>query len=199
MRRPTAFRSAEIAPVSARLCLHRGRRHQSVEGRWRVSAGPTGAFRPGFRQDGRAGGGAGAGRRAADRASTGRSPILSCTLREDHYGVLTEALVIDKTPERVLLRAEPGHDWTGAASAAGWSTRRGRAPGLPCGTPGSIRSGSPGRRELTIELGASRGAFRRFPGTRAELRTGRPWASRASSGWRRRKTRPSRRRERSVH
>ena len=27
----------------------------------------------------------------------GTSPILSCTLREDHYGVLTEVLVIDKT------------------------------------------------------------------------------------------------------
>ena len=25
------------------------------------------------------------------------SPVLSCTLREDHYGVLTEVLVIDKT------------------------------------------------------------------------------------------------------
>lgn len=27
-------------------------------------------------------------------------PVLSCTLREDHYGVLTEALVIDKTQNR---------------------------------------------------------------------------------------------------
>ena len=27
-------------------------------------------------------------------------PVLSCTLREDHYGVLTEALVIDKTRNR---------------------------------------------------------------------------------------------------
>ncbi len=26
-----------------------------------------------------------------------KDPVLSCTLREDHYGVLTEALVIDKT------------------------------------------------------------------------------------------------------
>lgn len=26
-----------------------------------------------------------------------RDPVLSCTLREDHYGVLTEALIIDKT------------------------------------------------------------------------------------------------------
>ena len=27
-------------------------------------------------------------------------PVLSCTLREDHYGVLTEALVIDKTQNK---------------------------------------------------------------------------------------------------
>ena len=27
----------------------------------------------------------------------GETPVLSCTLREDHYGVLTEVLVIDKT------------------------------------------------------------------------------------------------------
>ena len=25
------------------------------------------------------------------------SPVLACTLREDHYGVLSEALIIDKT------------------------------------------------------------------------------------------------------
>ena len=35
----------------------------------------------------------------------------------------------------------------GAASAAGWSTPRGRAPGPPCGTPGNTRSGGPGRRK----------------------------------------------------
>lgn len=29
-----------------------------------------------------------------------RDPVLSCTLREDHYGVLTEALVIDKTQNK---------------------------------------------------------------------------------------------------
>ena len=28
---------------------------------------------------------------------SGETPVLSCTLREDHYGVLTEVLVIDKT------------------------------------------------------------------------------------------------------
>ena len=29
-------------------------------------------------------------------------PVLSCTLREDHYGVLTEALVIDKTQNQAF-------------------------------------------------------------------------------------------------
>jgi len=30
----------------------------------------------------------------------GSAPVLACTLREDHYGVLTEVLVIDKTQNR---------------------------------------------------------------------------------------------------
>ena len=30
------------------------------------------------------------------------NPVLSCTLREDHYGVLTEALVIDKTQNQAF-------------------------------------------------------------------------------------------------
>ena len=46
--------------------------------------------------------------------------------------------------------------------------------------------------ELTIELGLA-GCFPAFPWN------WRPWASPASTGWPRRKTRPPRRRERSVH
>ena len=38
---------------------------------------------------------------AGRTVSIGESdPVLACTLREDHYGVLTEALVIDKTQNR---------------------------------------------------------------------------------------------------
>ncbi len=55
-----------------------------------------GGFSPRFSRDGKLlaapekGGG--------KRFSIGEGdPVLSCTLREDHYGVLTEALVIDKT------------------------------------------------------------------------------------------------------
>lgn len=55
-----------------------------------------GGFSPRFRRDGLLVAAPGAGRRAADRHRRDQ-PILSCTLREDHYGVLTEVLVIDKT------------------------------------------------------------------------------------------------------
>lgn len=55
-----------------------------------------GGFSPRFAQDGRL--------IAAPERESGRyltigddAPVLSCALREDHYGVLTEALVIDKT------------------------------------------------------------------------------------------------------
>jgi len=34
---------------------------------------------------------------------SGTDPVLACTLREDHYGVLTEALVIDKTQNKSFL------------------------------------------------------------------------------------------------
>ena len=51
--------------------------------------------------------------------------------------------------------------------------------------------------ELTIELGLA-GCFPAFPGDTVRLELG-PWASPASTGWPRRKTRPPRRRERSVH
>ena len=77
------------------LCLHRGRRHQSVEGVGGFLPDLWG-FSPRFRRDGLL--------VAAPERDDGRrividgtSPILSCTLREDHYGVLTEVLVIDKT------------------------------------------------------------------------------------------------------
>ena len=34
-------------------------------------------------------------------------PVLACTLREDHYGVLTEALVIDKTQNAACSVTNP--------------------------------------------------------------------------------------------
>ena len=37
-----------------------------------------------------------------------KDPVLSCSLREDHYGVLTEALVIDKTRNRSYSVKDPG-------------------------------------------------------------------------------------------
>ena len=66
---------------------------------WRALEGfcrTYGGFSPRFSRDGKL--------LAAPEGNGGRrlsigegDPVLSCTLREDHYGVLTEVLVIDKT------------------------------------------------------------------------------------------------------
>ena len=54
-----------------------------------------GGFSPRFSREGAL---LAAPERAGRTISIGeKDPVLSCTLREDHYGVLTEALVIDKT------------------------------------------------------------------------------------------------------
>ena len=54
-----------------------------------------GGFSPRFARDGKL---LAAPRRAGTRLRVGEGDaVLSCTLREDHYGVLTEVLVIDKT------------------------------------------------------------------------------------------------------
>lgn len=55
-----------------------------------------GGFSPRFSRDGKLL--AAPERKGGKRLSIGDGdPVLSCTLREDHYGVLTEVLVIDKT------------------------------------------------------------------------------------------------------
>ena len=69
---------------------------------WRALEGfcrTYGGFSPRFSRDGKL--------LAAPEGNGGRrlsigegDPVLSCTLREDHYGVLTEALVIDKTQNK---------------------------------------------------------------------------------------------------
>ena len=92
---PYGISSAEIAPVSADSVYTVA----AGTSQWKALEGfcrTYGGFSPRFRRDGLL--------VAAPERDDGRrividgtSPILSCTLREDHYGVLTEVLVIDKT------------------------------------------------------------------------------------------------------
>ena len=92
---PYGISCAEIAPVSADSVYTVA----AGTSQWKALEGfcrTYGGFSPRFRRDGLL--------VAAPERDDGRrividgtSPILSCTLREDHYGVLTEVLVIDKT------------------------------------------------------------------------------------------------------
>lgn len=126
-----------------------------------------GGFSPRFSRDGRllavpeAGGG--------KRFSIGEGdPVLSCALREDHYGVLTEVLVIDKT--RNASYSVKNEDMI----------RRGGQCRRVVYTPGQstwdamrytgeyqIRRSGEDERTVTVRLP---GSFLAFPGDRVDLR-----------------------------
>ena len=96
----------------------------------------------------------------------GTSPILSCTLREDHYGVLTEVLVIDR-PKRVPQRAEldlprPGIQCRRVVYTTGQSTWAAMR------YTGEYQIRRSREEELTIELGLA-GCFPAFPGDTVRL------------------------------
>ena len=95
------------------------------------------------------------------------SPVLNCRIREDHYGVLTEALVIDKrqnvsysvkNPEMIAKGGQcrrvvytPGQStWAAMRYTGEYQIRRSR------------------EEELTIELGLA-GCFPAFPGDTVRL------------------------------
>ena len=92
---PYGIPSAEITPVSADSVYTVA----SGTSQWKALENfcrTYGGFSPRFRRDGWL--------LASPEQDNGRrivinddSPVLSCVLREDHYGVLTEVLVIDKT------------------------------------------------------------------------------------------------------
>ena len=92
---PYGITAAEIAPVSATSTYTVA----SGTSQWKALENfcrTYGEFSPRFRRDGLLlAVPEGAGERLLSLDDS--SPVLSCTLREDHYGVLTEVLVIDKT------------------------------------------------------------------------------------------------------
>ena len=91
---PYGISAAEIAPVSASSVYTVA----SGTSQWKALGSfcrTYGGFSPRFRRDGwLLAAPEEDGRRIVIDGSV---PVLSCTLREDHYGVLTEVLVIDKT------------------------------------------------------------------------------------------------------
>ena len=97
----------------------------------------------------------------------GTSPILSCTLREDHYGVLTEVLVIDKT--RNVSYSVQNRDMLDR----GGQCRRvvytpGQSTWAAMRYTGEYQIRQSREEELTIELGLA-GCFPAFPGDTVRL------------------------------
>lgn len=82
---------AEVRPASAYTVAAGSSQWKAVESFCRACGG----FVPRFSREGEL---LASPEQAGRTLSIGEGdPVLSCTLREDHYGVLTEALVIDKT------------------------------------------------------------------------------------------------------
>ena len=125
-----------------------------------------GGFSPRFSRDGKL--------LAAPEKDGGRrimigyeDPVLSCTLREDHYGVLTEVLVIDKT--RNVSYSVQNRDMLDR----GGQCRRvvytpGQSTWAAMRYTGEYQIRQSREEELTIELGLA-GCFPAFPGDTVRL------------------------------
>ena len=162
---PYGISSAEIAPVSADSVYTVA----AGTSQWKALEGfcrTYGGFSPRFRRDGLL--------VAAPERDDGRrividgtSPILSCTLREDHYGVLTEVLVIDKT--RNVSYSVQNRDMLDR----GGQCRRvvytpGQSTWAAMRYTGEYQIRRSREEELTIELGLA-GCFPAFPGDTVRL------------------------------
>lgn len=162
---PYGITAAEIAPVSATSVYTVA----SGTSQWKALESfcrTYGGFAPRFRQDGLL--------VAAPERDDGRrividgtSPILSCTLREDHYGVLTEVLVIDKT--RNVSYSVQNRDMLDR----GGQCRRvvytpGQSTWAAMRYTGEYQIRRSREEELTIELGLA-GCFPAFPGDMVRL------------------------------
>lgn len=124
-----------------------------------------GGFAPTFLPDGRL---VAAPPQAGRRVKIGESdPVLSCRLREDHYGVLTEVLVIDKT--RNAFYSVKNQDML---SRGGQCRRVVYTPGQSTWEAmrytGAYQIDQSRRQEVRIEVGLP-GSFLAFPGDEAEL------------------------------
>ena len=162
---PYGITAAEIAPVSASSVYTVA----SGTSQWKVLESfcrTYGGFAPRFRRDGLL--------VAAPERDDGRriiigadSPVLSCTLREDHYGVLTEVLVIDKT--RNAFYSVKNQDML---SRGGQCRRVVYTPGQSTWEAmrytGAYQIDQSRRQEVRIEVGLP-GSFLAFPGDEAEL------------------------------
>ena len=162
---PYGISCAEIAPVSADSVYTVA----AGTSQWKALEGfcrTYGGFSPRFRRDGLL--------VAAPERDDGRrividgtSPILSCTLREDHYGVLTEVLVIDKT--RNVSYSVQNRDMLDR----GGQCRRvvytpGQSTWAAMRYTGEYQIRRSREEELTIELGLA-GCFPAFPGDTVRL------------------------------
>ena len=157
----TAARVASVRALSPYTVASGTSQWKALEGFCRAYGG----FTPTFQRDGRlVAASAGAGRRVRIDE---KNAVLSCRLREDHYGVLTEVLVIDKT--RNAFYNVKNNDML----ARGGQCRRvvctpGQSTWDAMRYTGEYQIAQSAREELSIVLTLP-GSFLAFPGDEAEL------------------------------
>lgn len=157
----TAARTAAVRALSPYTVASGTSQWKALEGFCRAYGG----FVPTFQRDGRLWAApAQQGRRVR---IGGEDPVLSCRLREDHYGVLTEVLVIDKT--RNAFYSVKNNDML---ERGGQCRRVVYTPGQSTWDAmrytGEYQIAQSAREELSIVLTLP-GSFLAFPGDEAEL------------------------------
>ena len=161
---PYGIQAAETAQVradSAYPVAAGSRQWKALEGFCR----PYGGFSPRFGRDGRL---LAAPEKEGKRLRiTGGDPVLSCVLREDHYGVLTEVLVIDKTRNTAYsVRNQDMLDRGGQCRRVVYTP--GQSTWAAMRYTGEYQIQQSKKGERTVEL-ALPGSFLAFPGDTAEL------------------------------
>lgn len=98
-------------------------------------------------------------------------PVLSCTLREDHYGVLTEALVIDKTQDVFYsVKNQDMIDRGGQCRRVIYTPGQSTWAAMRYTGEYQIKKSREDEKSVTVTLP---GSFLAFPGDRVALELGR--------------------------
>ena len=161
---PYGIQAAETAQVradSAYTVAAGSSQWKALEGFCRTYGG----FSPRFGRDGRL---LAAPEKEGKRLRiTGGDPVLSCVLREDHYGVLTEVLVIDKTRNTAYsVRNQDMLDRGGQCRRVVYTP--GQSTWAAMRYTGEYQIQQSKKGERTVELTLP-GSFLAFPGDTAEL------------------------------
>ena len=157
----SAAETAEVRADSVYTVAAGSSQWKALEGFCRAYGG----FSPRFGRDGRL---LAAPEREGQRLRIGgEDPVLSCVLREDHYGVLTEVLVIDKTRNAMYsVRNQDLLDRGGQCRRVVYTPGQSTWAAMRYTGEYQLQQSKKGERTVEITLP---GSFLAFPGDTVEL------------------------------